>query len=98
MRLLFEWDANKARENIRKHNLSFEEAKTVFNDPLLVTFPDEDHSQNEERLLSIGMSTKDKILLVVHTERKETEEFLLIRIINCRKATKFERKAYEENI
>ncbi len=97
MKLLFEWDANKARDNIRKHNISFEEAKTVFNDPLLVTFPDEEHSQSEERLISVGVSAKDKMLLVVHTERRETEEFLLIRIISCRKATRFERKAYEEN-
>jgi uncharacterized protein len=97
MRLIFEWDANKARENFRKHNITFEEAKTVFNDSLLATYADEGHSQTEERLISIGMSAKEKILLVVHTERKETEEFLLIRIISCRKATKLERKVYEEN-
>lgn len=97
MRLLFEWNANKARENFRKHNITFEEAKTVFNDPMMATYPDKEHSQTEERFISIGMSVKDKILLVVHTEQKETEEFLLIRIISSRRATKLERKAYEEN-
>jgi uncharacterized DUF497 family protein len=97
MNLLFEWDANKARENLRKHGVSFEEAKTVFNDPLLVTYPDDEHSQQEERLISIGVSAMSKLLLVVHIEREETEEYLLIRLISCRKATNLERKAYEEN-
>lgn len=97
MDLLFEWDANKARENLRKHKISFEEAKTIFNDPLLLTFPDEEHSQNEERLISIGLSAKSNLLLVVHLEREETSERLLIRLISCRKATRLEQKAYEEN-
>ena len=97
MELLFEWDANKARENLRKHKVSFEEARTVFNDPLLVTFPDDEHSQQEERLVGIGLSTTNKLLLVVHLEQVETQEYLLIRLISCRKATSLERKAYEEN-
>jgi uncharacterized DUF497 family protein len=97
MDLLFEWDANKARENLRKHKISFEEAKTIFNDPLLLTFPDEEHSQNEERLISIGLSAKSNLLLVVHLEREETPARLLIRLISCRKATRLEQKAYEEN-
>ena len=97
MELLFEWDANKARENLRKHNISFDEAKTVFNDPLMLTFPDEEHAQDEERLISIGLSAKNKLLLVVHLEREETPEYLLIRLISCRKATHLEQKAYEEN-
>lgn len=97
MELLFEWDANKARANLRKHKVSFDEARTVFNDPLLVTFPDDEHSQQEERLISIGLSTTNKLLLIVHLEQVETQEYLLIRLISCRKATSLERKAYEEN-
>lgn len=97
MELVFEWDANKAKENLRKHKVSFEEARTIFNDPLVVTFPDEEHSQHEERLISIGLSARNKLLLVVHLERQETEEYLLIRLISCRKATPLERKVYEED-
>ncbi|MGZ8480551.1 MAG: BrnT family toxin [Candidatus Binatia bacterium] len=68
MRLEFEWDANKARLNLRRHGISFAEAKTVFNDPLLVTFSDDDHSEDEERFISIGLSGFNNVLLVVHTE------------------------------
>ncbi|CBE69442.1 MAG: BrnT family toxin [Candidatus Methylomirabilis oxygeniifera] len=96
MELLFEWGENKARENLRKHKVSFEEAKTVFNDPLLITFPDEEHSASEERYLSIGTSAINKILLVIHTEREATEGTMIIRIISCRKATASERRTYEE--
>ena len=97
MKLIFEWDANKARENLRKHQVSFEEARTIFNDPLMVVYPDDEHSENEERLISIGLSSTKRLLLVVHVEREETEETLLIRLISCRKATNMERKTYEEN-
>lgn len=96
MELIFEWDENKAKQNLRKHKVSFEEAKTVFNDPLLITFPDEYHSDNEERYLNIGLSARNKILLVVHAEHKESQETIVIRIISCRKATVSERKTYEE--
>ena len=95
MRLIFEWDENKARQNRRKHKVSFEEAKTVFNDPLLITFPDEYHSGAEERFISIG--TSSRILLVVHTERWESGGTTVLRIISARKATASERKVYEEN-
>jgi len=97
MKLTFEWDANKARINLSKHKVSFEEAKTLFNDPLLITFPDEYHSDTEERYISIGCSARGRILLVVHTERRETEDSVVIRIISCRKATPAERKTYEES-
>ncbi len=97
MKFIFEWDANKASENLRKHKVSFEEARTIFNDPLMVIYPDDEHSENEERMIGIGISSVDRLLLVVHVERQETEEFLLIRLISCRKATHLERKAYEEN-
>ena len=96
MELLFEWDENKAKENLKKHKVSFEEAKTVFNDPLLITFFDESHSRVEERYISIGMAASNRILLVVHTEIEKTEEFLLIRMISCRKPTALERRTYEE--
>jgi uncharacterized protein len=93
--LIFEWNRNKAKKNIAKHKVSFEEAKTVFNDPFLLTFPDEYHSENEERLTSIGISSHNRILLVVHTEQIRTGE-IIIRIISCRKATTAERRIYEK--
>jgi uncharacterized protein len=94
--LIFEWDAKKARENLRKHRIGFDEAKTVLGDPLLLTYPDESHSETEERSISIGLSARRRVLLVVHTERPDTTGWV-IRIINCRKATSLERKVYEEN-
>lgn len=96
MNLIFEWDKNKAKANLRNHKISFDEAKTVFNDPFLITFPDEFHSQTEERFISIGTSNIRRILLVVHTEMETTENEILIRIISCRKPTISERKFYEE--
>lgn len=97
MRLIFEWDENKARVNRAKHGTSFSEAKTVFNDPFLLTFPDELHSEAEWRSISLGLSAANRVLLVIHTERGRTEQELVIRIISCRKATASERRTYEEN-
>jgi len=94
--LLFEWDELKAQENLRKHRVSFLEAKTVFNDPLLATYPDDAHSASEDRFLSIGRSADGRILLIVHTERDYGENVLVIRLISCRKATPRERKVYEK--
>ncbi len=96
MKLVFEWDAEKAKANVRKHRVSLEEAKTIFNDPLLISFRDQEHSFTEERLISIGMSTSNRILLAVHTEREAIEGELVIRIISCRKATPSERRVYEK--
>ena len=96
MELIFEWDANKARENVKKHKISFVEAKTVFNDPHLMTWPDERHSDSEDRYISIGYSTRNRMLLVVHTERHEAPGVLVIRIVSSRKATSLERKFYED--
>ena len=96
MEFIFEWDARKARTNLEKHKVSFDEAQTIFVDPLLVTFPDELHSETEERFISIGMSMQERVSLVVHTEREEIGERIVIRIISCRKATFSERKIYEE--
>jgi uncharacterized DUF497 family protein len=97
MEFIFEWDARKARTNLEKHKVSFDEAQTIFIDPLLVTFPDEFHSETEERFISIGISTRERVLLVVHTEREEIRELIIIRIISCRKATKSERIIYEKD-
>ena len=95
MKLLFEWDSNKASSNLKKHRVSLEEAKTVFNDPLLLTYRDDDHFEQEERTLSIGLSTRYRLLLVVHTEHKLHNDTMRIRIISSRKATAAERKHYE---
>lgn len=88
--LKFEWDAAKSESNKLKHGVSFEEAATVFGDPLAYTFEDPDHSVAEERMLTFGVSHKGQLLLVVHTKRKRA-----VRIISARKATKHERGIYE---
>lgn len=94
MALIFEWDESKARFNLRKHKISFDEAKTVFDDPYLLTFPDDNHSETENRFLNIGLSSRLHVLVVVHTERHRG----VIRIISCRKATRSEKITYEEDI
>ena len=86
----FEWDAAKAKKNRQKHGLGFEIAKSVFNDPLTVTFPDPTHSEMEERRITIGASDTGQILLIVHTDREDR-----IRIISARRATTKERRHYE---
>ena len=96
MELVFEWDERKAKINLDKHGISFDEARTVINDPMLLTYPAECHSDDEERLISIGYSSRQRILLVVHTEQNTNDE-LLIRIISSRRATAIERKVYEES-
>ena len=90
--LTFEWDPKKAESNIEKHGVSFEEASTVFRDPLSLTIDDPLHSTGEVRMVQIGISHKNRLLIVVHTERENT-----IRIISARKATKKERNNYESN-
>ena len=87
----FEWDSEKERKNIRKHGISFDEASSVFDDPMFITVIDEKHSSDEERYIPIGLSNKNSLLLVAHTERNEG-----VRIISARKATKNEEKFYEE--
>lgn len=91
--LLFEWDASKARANVRKHRISFEEASTVFGDPLSLTIPaDPLRSAHEARFITVGMSANQRLLVVVHTERDDR-----IRIISSRKASARERTDYEES-
>ena len=88
----FEWDDEKAQSNLKKHGVSFEEGATIFNDPRIATISDPDHSEGEERYVSIGMSVIMRLLSVIHTFRKER-----IRLISARKATKAEKKNYENN-
>jgi len=87
----FEWDKNKAKTNLRKHRVSFEEAETVFEDDFTVTIIDDAHSFDEKRFVTIGESLAGRLLIVSHTfdEKK-------IRIISARKPTKTERKDYEK--
>ncbi|GFP20797.1 uncharacterized protein HKBW3S43_01253 [Candidatus Hakubella thermalkaliphila] len=92
MGLTFEWDEKKARQNLKKHGVSFEEAATVFGDPLSMTIDDPLHStSDQERYVTIGQSYRRRTLVVVHCDRKES-----IRIISTRVATPRERKTYEE--
>ena len=88
----FEWDDWKAEENLKIHGISFPEASTVFSDFWSLTIPDPLHSATEERLIILGYSEKQRLLVVVHTERGD-----VIRIISARKATTHERKDYEQN-
>ncbi|MFZ5821309.1 MAG: BrnT family toxin [Chloroflexota bacterium] len=87
----YEWDENKARKNICKHGIGFDEASSVFDDSNALMAYDPLHSRIEERYIYIGRSVKGNILVVVYTQRGETT-----RIISCRKATSVERKAYEK--
>jgi uncharacterized protein len=87
----FEWNPEKAVINLKKHNISFQEAATVFDDSLSVTFPDPDHSIGESRYVIIGMSRSGQLLVVSHTDRENRT-----RIISARRATRQERGFYEE--
>ena len=89
--MYFEWDPAKALRNRRGHRVSFEEAATVFGDPLALTYPDPDHSISEQRFITVGTSSANRVLIVAHTDRDEN-----IRIISARKATGREKKHYEE--
>ena len=92
MPLQFEWDDAKARTNVTKHGVSFEEASTVFADALSITIPDPAHSQTEDRFIILCRSHRERLLVVVHTERSDK-----IRLISARRASRAERKQYEEN-
>ena len=92
MPLSFEWDANKARSNLAKHGISFEEAATAFADPLSLTIADPAHSQTEERFILLGSSQRQELLVVIHTERGDN-----IRIISARRAGRNERSMYEKS-
>lgn len=87
----FEWDSTKAKANLAKHQVSFDEAKSVFDDPLFVDFYDPDHSEDEERFIIVGQSNAGRLLVVSYTEREEST-----RLISARTATRSEKFAYEE--
>jgi uncharacterized protein len=86
----FEWDSEKAAENLRKHGVSFDEAATAFFDPLSVTIPDPDHSAGEQRFITMGASSTGKLLVAAHTESGST-----LRIISARPPSATERKRHE---
>jgi uncharacterized DUF497 family protein len=90
MALRFEWDSKKAQSNKRKHGITFEEASTIFGDPLSITIPDPAHSVGEDRFITVGTSVDNKLLVVVHTDRDD-----IIRIISAPNATRSERRQYE---
>ena len=87
----FEWDPDKAALNLRSHGVSFQEASTVFGDPLAGTIPDSLHSTDEPRFVTIGMTTGQRLVAVAHTDREDR-----IRIISARHATRAEKKKHEE--
>lgn len=91
MAIKFEWDRKKAQVNKRKHGITFEEASTIFGDILSITIPDPAHSIAEFRFITIGTSIYNRLIVVVHTERND-----VIRIISARKATRNEKKEYEQ--
>jgi uncharacterized DUF497 family protein len=88
----FEWNPKKARTNLRKHGVSFDEATTVFLDVFSLTGDDPDHSEGEDRYITFGISSAGRLLVIAHTDRNER-----IRIISARPATPLERKLYEED-
>lgn len=87
----FEWDNFKAWKNLKKHGVSFEEASTVFGDPLSLTVADPLHSFSEERFITIGSSARGKTIVVIHVQKGDN-----IRVVSARRATKRERKVYEQ--
>ena len=96
MRYYFEWDPAKANQNILEHKVRFQRAAEVFKDPHAISIFDDEHSQDEDRWITIGKDNIGILLVVSHTFRKIEEESCRIRIISSRKATKNERKQYEE--
>ncbi len=91
MRPSFEWDTGKAASNEKKHGVSFDEAATVFDDPLFITVIDVEHSSDEDRYITIGISKDGRLVVIAHTDRADH-----IRIISARNATKKEEKFYAE--
>lgn len=87
----FDWDPAKAETNLRKHKVSFAEAASIFGDPMALTFADPDHSNDEERWLTFGLSRRHRLLVVSHADRNHST-----RIISARQATRHERKIHEE--
>ncbi len=95
MQYSFEWDPYKAKQNLRKHKVSFERAAEVFLDPLAISIYDEEHSLDEDRWITIGKEQTNLILVVVHTFHEENIDNCRIRLVSARKATKKEIRQYE---
>lgn len=91
--MLFDWNEEKAKSNLVKHGVSFDEATSIFDDPLFLTFADPEHSLQEQRFLIMGESVRGRLLVVSYTERKNT-----IRLISARPVTRKERKVYESEL
>ena len=87
----FEWDAEKAAANLKKHGVSFQEAATAFGDPFSATIADPDHSEDEDRYVLLGETYQGRLVVVVHADRDET-----VRIVSARLASRRERKSYEQ--
>lgn len=92
----FDWDANKARANVNKHGVSFPLASSVFRDPLALTIIDEEHSEDEERWITLGRARNEQILVVVHASEEASVTELHIRIISARRADPEEVRDYEQ--
>lgn len=95
MQLHFDWDPKKAASNLRKHQVSFAEASEVFRDPLALTVLDEDHSEQEERWVTLGQAKGRRLVVIVHTWREEGSGHIHVRIISAREATAHEVQQYE---
>jgi uncharacterized DUF497 family protein len=95
MKIIFDWDRRKAHINRQKHQVSFEEASSVFFDPFVFTSRDEEHSDQEERFISVGTSQAGRLLVVIHTQWYEAPDTTAIRIISSRRATGGERQRYD---
>lgn len=92
----FEWNPVKEKQNIKKHGINFRRASKIFLDPFAITIFDEEHSQNEDRWITIGVEENEVLLVVIHTFRNEKLKSAVIRIISARKADKDEAKQYKE--
>jgi len=97
LRYTFEWDPVKASDNLKKHRVSFDRAAEIILDPLTVSIPDEEHSEDEERWVSIGKDRRGSVLILIHTFLEVSAEECRIRIISARKANKRETREYEES-
>lgn len=95
MKYNFEWDPVKAKSNLKKHGVSFEEASEIFLDPLQINMPDEEHSETEERWITLGNTRSNKLHLVVHTYLTYYDNQVTIRMISARPASRHEQRQYE---
>lgn len=94
----FEWDTRKAKSNFRKHRITFDRATAILRDPNLLSIPDYEHSETEERWLTMGLDENGVLLVISHTFKNSSASVIKIRIISARKATKSETEQYEEGI